>query len=94
MRQAIDKRRAVGRRLGHSWLYSEFQCDMVKHARVYSPAAQVPKMHQDGRPWVVRDALLAKERAFGERTLRDVVRVGPEDVIGLHGRQMTGSGFI
>lgn len=93
-RQAVDKRRAVGRRLGHSWLSPEFQCDMAKHARAYPPAVQVLKMHEDGRPWVVLDAVLAKDRAFGERSLRDVVRVGPEDVIGLHGRQMTGRGFI
>lgn len=93
LRQAVDKRRAVGWRLGHSWLSPEFQCDMAEHARGYRPAAKVLKMHEGGRPWVVLDALLAKDRAFGERSLRNVVRIGPEDVIGLHGRQMTGSGF-
>lgn len=97
-RQAVDKRRErgslLGVRLGHSWFYPEIQFDMANEARVYPAVNEVLKIHEGDSAWVVFDALLANDPAFGGRTLLDVVRAGEGDLIELYGRQMKGDGCI
>lgn len=97
-RQAVDKRRKrgslLGVRLGHGWFYPELQFDMANEARVYPAISKVLKIHEGDSAWVVFDALLANDPAFGGRTMLDVVRAGEDDLIDLYGRQMKGDGFI
>lgn len=97
-RQAVDKRRErgslLGVRLGHSWFYPKLQFDMANDARVYPALGKVLKIHEGHSAWVVFDALLANDPAFGGRTMLDVVRAGQDDLIELYGRQMRGDGFV
>lgn len=93
-RQAVDKRRAgqklLALRVQGDWRYPEFQ--FTKNGVV--PGFEDLLAAYDGQdPWVILDALTAKDSAFDGRSLIEVLRAGDTERVDRALRQMTSDGY-
>ncbi|WP_324755190.1 hypothetical protein [Roseovarius sp. Pro17] len=93
-RQAIDKRRKSGRLLAvmiaSDWFYPALQ---FTDGAVDPLMESVLGAHKDDDPWAILDALLAKDDAFGGRTVLDLVRDRDSVSLDRYRSQLEGDGF-
>ena len=73
-RQALDKRRKVGSilgvRMGADWKYPEFQ---FKIRQPLARLKDVVQAHHGVDGWVVLDSILARDAAYGNRNIVDLL---------------------
>ena len=93
-RQAIDKRRKAAKIFGllvnKAWVYPAFQ---FANDDVLPGMEIVLSTLADTDQWVVLDLLLAKDEAFGRRSLLDVIRKNDVATLKRYAAQQAGDGF-